>query len=85
MEYSKPALSITDQLAALQQRGLTIQDSATAEQFLNNVSYFRFAAYLRIFEQPNRTFRAGSTFEQVATLYTFDVELRRLLFAAFSE
>jgi abortive infection bacteriophage resistance protein len=66
----------------LQQRGLTIQDSVTAEQFLNNISYFRFAAYLRIFEQPNRTFHAGSTFEQVATLYTFDVELRRLLFAA---
>ena len=82
MEYNKPALSITDQLAALQQRGLTIHDSAAAEQFLNNVSYFRFAAYLRIFEQSDRTFRAGSTFEQVATLYTFDVELRRLLFAA---
>jgi len=82
MEYNKPALSITDQLAALQQRGLTIQDPAQAEQFLNNVSYFRFAAYLRIFKQPDDTFRAGSTFEQVATLYSFDVELRRLLFAA---
>lgn len=82
MEYNKPALSITDQLAALEQRGLTINDLTAAEQFLNNVSYFRFAAYLRIFEQPDRTFRAGSTFEQVTTLYMFDVELRRLLFAA---
>lgn len=82
MEYNKPALSITDQLAALQQRGLAIQDPAQAEQFLNNVSYFRFAAYLRIFKQPDDTFRAGSTFEQVATLYSFDVELRKLLFGA---
>lgn len=82
MEYIKPALSITDQLVALQQRALTINDLTQAEQFLNNVSYFRFAAYLRIFEQPDRSFRAGSTFEQVATLYTFDVELRKLLFGA---
>lgn len=82
MEYNKPALSINDQLAALQQRGLIIKDSVKAEQFLNNVSYFRLAAYLHIFEQNDRTFRAGSTFEQAATLYSFDVELRRLLFAA---
>ena len=82
MEYNKPALSITDQLAVLQLRGLTVNDAAKAEQFLNNVSYFRFAAYLRIFEQPDDTFRSGATFEQVATLYSFDVELRKLLFGA---
>ena len=82
MEYNKPALSISDHLVALQQRGITIQDSTTAEQFLNNVSYFRFAAYLRIFKQPDDTFRAGSTFEQVSTLYSFDVDLRKLLFGA---
>ena len=82
MEYTKPALSITDQIAILQQRGLVITDMATAERFLNNVSYFRFAAYLRIFEQPDHTFRYGTTIEQVAALYSFDVELRKLLFGA---
>ena len=82
MEYNKPALSISDQLAILQQRGLAVADTAKAEDFLNNVSYFRFAAYLRIFKQPDDTFRAGATFEQVATLYSFDVELRKLLFGA---
>ena len=82
MEYNKPALSISDQLAILQQRGLAVADTAKAEDFLNNVSYFRFAAYLRIFKQPDDTFRAGTTFEQVATLYSFDVELRKLLFGA---
>ena len=82
MEYTKPALSITDQIAILQHRGLVITDMATAERFLNNVSYFRFAAYLRIFEQPDHTFRYGTTIEQVAALYSFDVELRKLLFGA---
>ena len=82
MEYTKPALSITDQIAILQQRGLVITDMTTAERFLNNVSYFRFAAYLHIFEQPDHTFRYGTTIEQVAALYSFDVELRKLLFGA---
>ena len=82
MEYNKPALSISDQLAILQQRGLTINNMTEAEHFLNNVSYFRFAAYLRVFEQSDSTFRSGSTFEQVVKLYNFDVELRKTLFAA---
>ena len=82
MEYTKPALSIIDQIAILQQRGLVITDVAIAEQFLNNVSYFRFVAYLRIFEQPDHTFRYDTTIEQVAALYSFDVELRKLLFGA---
>ena len=82
MDYTKPALSISDQIAILQHRGLIITDMAASELFLNNVSYFRFAAYLRIFEQPNHTFRANTTIEQVTALYSFDVELRKLLFGA---
>lgn len=82
MEYTKTALNISDLLATLQQRGLIINDIVQATQFLNNVSYFRFASYLRVFEQRDHTFRAGSTFEQAAMLYKFDVELRKLLFGA---
>ena len=82
MEYNKPALSISDQLTILQQRGLVIADATKAEEFLNNVSYFRFAAYLRIFELPDRNFRQGSTFEKAVAIYLFDRELRKLLFGA---
>ena len=52
------------------------------EQFLNNVCYFRFDAYLHIFEQPDGSFRRGTTFEQVSALYDFDAELRKLIFGA---
>ena len=72
MNYTKNALSISDQIATLQQRGLIINDLIKVEQFLNNVSYFRFDAYLHIFEQPDGTFRKGTTFEQVSALYDFD-------------
>ena len=82
MDYTKTALSISDQIAALQQRGLVVNDLVTTEQFLNNVTYFRFDAYLHIFEQPDNTYRNGTTFEPVAALYAFDVELRKLIFGA---
>ncbi|MCR5695992.1 MAG: Abi family protein [Marinilabiliaceae bacterium] len=82
MDYTKPALSISDQILVLQQRGLIINNIESAEKLLNNVSYFRFAAYLRVFELPDRSFRSGSTFEQVSALYSFDEELRKLIFGA---
>ena len=82
MNYTKNALSISDQVATLQQRGLIVNDLTTTEQFLNNVCYFRFDAYLHIFEQPDGSFRNGTTFEQVFALYDFDVELRKLIFSA---
>lgn len=80
MDYNKPALSITEQLIAMQKRGLIVNDTAKAEMFLSFVSYFRFAAYMRVFEQQDHRFRCGTTFEQVAALYSFDVELRKLIF-----
>ena len=82
MDYTKNALSISDQITALQQRGLVVNDLSAIEQFLNNVTYFRFDAYLHIFEQPDGTIRNGTSFEQVAALYAFDVELRKLIFGA---
>lgn len=85
MNYTKSALSLTDQISALQQRGLIISDTIAAERFLNDVSYFRFAAYLRVFEQPDRTIRSGTTFEQVSALYLFDEELRKLIFGAIQK
>ena len=84
MRYTKPALDIPAQLAGLANDGLVINNAIAAKHFLNNVSYFRFAPYLRIFEDSTdpRHFKAGATFEQAAMLYSFDVELRSLLFSA---
>ena len=63
---------------------LPVEQRTRVELFVYRrfIRLFRFAAYLRIFEQPDRMFRAGTSFNQVATLYKFDVELRKLLFGA---
>ena len=63
--YSKQPLSIADQIARLKYLGLIIADEAKAEKTLGEVSYFRFAAYLRPMEADKQThrFKPNSTFE----------------------
>ena len=83
MKYSKPALSISEQVELLESRGLTVNDREKAENYLSNISYYRFSAYLLPFQDRNsdgHTFNGGVTFDNVLDLYLFDRELRLLIF-----
>ena len=82
--YTKQPLSIEDQISKLRSQGLIIVDEECVKKVLGEVSYFRFAAYLRPMEEDKQThqFKAGSTFENAVALYEFDNELRQLLFSA---
>lgn len=82
--YTKQPLSITDQIARLKAQGLVINDEELATKVLGEISYFRFAAYLRPMEANKQThqFKPGSTFENAVELYEFDNALRQLLFTA---
>ena len=82
--YTKHPISIDDQIAKLRSLGLIIADEDKARKTLSEVSYFRFAAYLRPMEADKQThqFKHGSTFENAVALYEFDNELRQLLFSA---
>lgn len=44
--YSKPALTIEQQIDLLEQRGLIIADRERAARHLRNVSYYRISAYI---------------------------------------
>jgi len=44
MLYSKPAVSITDQITKLKARGLAFGDDAFAIHCLSNISYYRLRA-----------------------------------------
>jgi abortive infection bacteriophage resistance protein len=80
MVYSKPAISVQDQIKLLRSRGLSIPDTALAEHFLRNVSYYRLEGYwwtLQVNRHSKRhRFRRGATFQQVIDRYDFDRELR---------
>ena len=87
MNYDKQPINIDEQLALLQNRGLMIEDVATAKLQLRNISYFRIASYLRYMEQDRQQhlYKSGSTFEQAINLYLFDKELRQLIFKAIQD
>lgn len=83
MEYTNPPLDTATLLANLQNEGLVIVDERKANAFLENVSYFRFAAYLRPFKASDRRgYKENATFEKAMRLYEFDAKLRTLLFSA---
>jgi abortive infection bacteriophage resistance protein len=80
--YSKPALTIADQIKKLKTRGLTISDTNLAEHYLINVGYYRLSGYWLAMQSDkvNHIFKPNSTFENVISIYQFDRELRLLLF-----
>jgi abortive infection bacteriophage resistance protein len=75
---NKPPLTISDQLALLLQRGMSVPDPVTAKRFLTNVSYYRLKGYWwdDQADQTNHRFKAGSDFNVVVDRYNFDRELR---------
>lgn len=83
-KYTKPPISISEQIITLKERGLDISDIPFAEKTLSEISYFRLAAYLRPMESDKIThhFKINSTFENAIRLYNFDSELRKIIFNA---
>jgi len=82
--YSKPFLTIVQQIEQLKSRGMTFADEEKAKYYLENLNYYRLCAYWLPFELEHHThtFKEGTTFERVLELYIFDRELRLLMLDA---
>ena len=82
--YSKPALTVGEQVKLLIERGLVCADSSQLERALLAVSYYRFSAYLFPFRSRTEQgkFVPGTTFEKVWSYYRFDRKLRFLVMDA---
>ncbi len=88
MHYNKPAVSLSDQVAKLQSRGLKFVNEPEAERYLSNISYYRLRAYTYPFQDnsnPDHPFFISVTFEQIIGLYLFDRKLSQLLFNALEK
>lgn len=84
----KPWKSIDDQLAILQSRGLQIDDTERAKQYLRRLGYYRLSGYWYPFrrlqevassptaELRHDDFIEGSRFDDLIRLYVFDKKLR---------
>ena len=81
LKEHQPALSVKEQVDNLISLGLIVQDRETAENILNDISYFRLikAYCLRLKEKNGRYFE-NATFNEIVELYLFDANFRQLLF-----
>lgn len=88
MKYTKPAVSITDQIAALKSRGMIVADDAQAMSYLSNISYYRLRAYTYPFQDnnsPNHPFITNVRFEDIIDLYVFDRQFRLFVLDAIEK
>ena len=90
--YTKPFLSVDEQLDRLIDRGLDIGDRESAYRQLQAIGYYRLSGYWYPFrEQPASegglrpsSFQDGSTLAEVLEIYRFDEQLRVELLHALS-
>lgn len=85
MNYTKPPLSISDQISLLKDRGLIFNDELKAAHYLSNFSYYRLRAYTYPYQdstKPGNPFNHQVSFEDIIRLYVFDRKLRLLIFNA---
>lgn len=83
-KYTKPSLTIEQQIEFLTKQGLQIENHGLAQNVLSVVSYYRLSGYLLPFKLSHnhinpRQFKENIAFEHVWQLYQFDRELRLLV------
>lgn len=80
--YTKPPLSIADQVGKLVARGLE-GDPAQMMRILEAVNYYRLSGYTYPFrDHTNDRYLPGTSIDLIWNLYTFDQQLRLLCFKA---
>ena len=84
--FNKPALSVSQQIAKLEGRGLIVNDKTLAENALRNLNYYRLSGYWMYFEDNRNPhhFKTGTKFEDILNLYNFEKELRTYIFEGIS-
>ncbi|MBL8577711.1 MAG: Abi family protein [Mesorhizobium sp.] len=87
MKFTKPSLSIAEQIARIEARGMVVPDHGIATHYLRHISYYRLRAYWLPFEDAapadgEHIFKVGTSFDDVLALYVFDRRLRLLIMDA---
>lgn len=78
--YTKSPLTFEEQLNQLEQRGLQISLREKAISYLKGISYYRLSAYFLPYQRSKDIFNDGTGFEQIINTYSFDRDLRLLVF-----
>lgn len=80
---TKRALSLTEQVQRLKERGLVIDDEAAAEAYLYDTNYYRLSGYARQFQrdprQGDNVFERGTSLALLRELVAADALFARVL------
>jgi abortive infection bacteriophage resistance protein len=97
LPYTKPFLSLDDQIDLLAGRGMAVTDRERAKASLDRIGYYRLSAYWHLFRRSRLETKAatgkpigraedafvpGSKFSDAVDLYVFDKQLRLLFLDA---
>lgn len=79
---NKTFKSLDEQIEILRSKGLVINDEVTTKEILLRENYFFLTGYRFLFmkSQENRRFIEGTTFEELYAMFSFDRQLRSILF-----
>lgn len=78
--YNKTPLSLQDQVSLLKQRALVVDNEPKAIYYLQEISYYRLSAYFLPYQKTKDKFNPNTNFKQIIEIYSFDRELRLLVF-----
>ena len=84
--FKKAALTASQHVTLLRERGLIIPNEFRAIRYLNFIGYYRLMEYSRVYQDKNsdidHKFIDNITFDQILGLYSFDRKLRILVIDA---
>ena len=85
MDIKSPT-TYEQQIEKLKLRGCIIDNEKLCRDVLSRINYYRLSAYFLPFKNADReTYRSGTTFTKVYSIYEFDRRLRSLLLFATEE
>lgn len=80
--YPKKILTVSQQLQAYIEAGMTIPSIEEAATALTTIGYYRLRGYnFQLYDNQTKKYYPGTDFSSILKLYNFDLELSRLLFS----
>lgn len=79
-EYDKIPTTYEEQISLLKDRGLYVPDENRLLRYLQQISYYRLSAYFIPYQRVKNEFNKGVDVNQIIDNYSFDRELRLLVF-----
>ena len=79
---TKTFKTLDEQIEILKQKGLVIDDIEQTKSILLRENYFFLSGYRKLFlkSSVDRTFKEGTNFSEIYALFSFDRQLRNIIF-----